>query len=163
MKKITTISLFIFFAVVVAILVAGLIFYQNKKILSTDNSPINNTGKVNAASVQQITLNSAEISKHNSRTDCWMIINNKVYNVTSYLSAHPGGADTMTPYCGQEATQAYDTKDIGRPHSNNASAMLNDYYIGDLNQTIGGQQIQQTIQQTNSVQPSGRNREYEDD
>jgi len=56
--------------------------------------------------------------------------------VTGYLTIHPGGAGTITPYCGQEATQAFATKDIGRPHSSRAASMLNDYYVGDLNQTV---------------------------
>ncbi|MDP1709973.1 MAG: hypothetical protein Q8L21_03735 [Candidatus Komeilibacteria bacterium] len=35
----------------------------------------------------------------------------------------------IAPYCGQEATQAFDTKDIGRPHSTGAAALLGNYHI----------------------------------
>ncbi len=121
--------------------------------------PVNNPTQTNGA-----ILNMTEIAKHNSRSDCWLLINNKVYNVTSFLSAHPGGASTITPHCGQEATQAFNTKDIGRPHSGTAASMLASYYIGDLNQTTSQQQIQQNVQNTNTVvPPTGGGREGEDD
>ncbi|RYR06290.1 hypothetical protein Ahy_B06g086045 isoform A [Arachis hypogaea] len=32
----------------------------------------------------------SEVSTHNKRTDCWIIIKNKVYDVTSYVEEHPG-------------------------------------------------------------------------
>lgn len=38
-----------------------------------------------------ITLSLNEISRHRLASDCWLIINNQVYNITSYLSVHPGG------------------------------------------------------------------------
>ena len=34
----------------------------------------------------------AEVSKHCFQHDCWVIIDNKVYDVTSYVPRHPGGA-----------------------------------------------------------------------
>ncbi len=109
-----------------------------------------------------VTLNMAEIAKHNSASDCWMIISNKVYNVTGAISSHPGGAGPIILHCGQDATQAFATKDIGRPHSSNAASMLTSYYIGDFNQTIGQQTIQQTIQQTNTVVPPTQGRGEDD-
>jgi len=182
MKKLITISLFIFWAVVVAVLTAGLVFYQNNK--NTNNqlargnfltgAPIGINGlpaNSSNASGSQAALNNqnqtsslslAEIAKHNNSNDCWLLINNKVYNVTSFLSAHPGGAGTIIPHCGQEATQAFNTKDIGRPHSGSAASMLASYYIGDLNQQTSQQQIRQNVQNTNTVTPATRGGEEED-
>jgi len=158
MKKLVGLSLFIFWTVVTSTLVAGFVFYQGKASAPASQSP--------GPAIQGqagVILNAAEIVKHNSINDCWMIINGKVYNVTSYLSFHPGGIGTILPYCGGEATAAFDTKGgRGNPHSGNANALLADYYIGDFNQTVG----QQQINGTNLPQPntgSRRRYEYEDD
>jgi len=33
----------------------------------------------------------SDVQKHNTSGDCWMILSGGVYNVTSYISQHPGG------------------------------------------------------------------------
>jgi cytochrome b involved in lipid metabolism len=130
-KKLTTISLIIFWIIIITLFVAGFIFYQNKK----NNKLINSN--------ENVTLNMAEIAKHNKQTDCWMLINGKVYNVTSYFGKHPGGNANMTATCGKDATAAYMTKDPNAStsdsrsaHSSNAISLLANYYIGDLDQVI---------------------------
>jgi len=162
MKKLITISLFIFWALVVAILTAGLVFYQNNKntadrpyqnYLAGNNSSITSGGSADAnlsgnqSSTpamqnlgQVITLSLTEIAKHNKASDCWLLINNKVYSVSSYLSSHPGGAGTIIPNCGKEATQLFNTKGSKDPHSANANSMLADYYVGELNQVFNNNQ-----------------------
>ena len=32
-----------------------------------------------------------EVGKHNSVRDLWLVINDKVYDVTKYATTHPGG------------------------------------------------------------------------
>ena len=32
-----------------------------------------------------------EVSKHNNSKSCWIIINDSVYDITEFLSLHPGG------------------------------------------------------------------------
>jgi|GEM_PF-409347 len=161
MKKLTTISLFIFWAVVVAILVSGLVFYQNNKVkpagnfAGTVNTPSDQNSNlanglasgVNPASspaalannqAADFQLSMAEIAKHNTSGNCWLLINNEVYDVTSFMAAHPGGAGTIIPNCGKESTQAYNTKGSNKSHSSNANSMLADYFIGNLNQVFPG-------------------------
>jgi len=153
MKKLSTISLFIFGVIVTAILVAGLVFYQDKKNnkVSDFNTGVLVRDTINQlnASGKSLVLDMAEISKHNKQTDCWMLISGKVYNITSYFGSHPGGNDTMAATCGKDATVAYATKDPNASssssskdsHSRDAKSLLSDYYLGDLNQTIGSQDL----------------------
>ncbi|MCA9398080.1 hypothetical protein KC573_04575 [candidate division WWE3 bacterium] len=82
---------------------------------------------------------SAQVSQHNSRSDCWVIVSSKVYNVTSYVNKHPGGAaafDSST--CGHNIDLymqgVLTTAALGKKknHGSGAYADLNSYYIGNL-------------------------------
>ncbi len=42
-----------------------------------------------------------EIEKHASQDDCWLVINNKVYDATSVLDWHPGGKASLLAYAGK--------------------------------------------------------------
>jgi cytochrome b involved in lipid metabolism len=75
-----------------------------------------------------------EISKHNSEQSCWIVIGNKsnggakVYDITKFLSEHPGGSEILMDFAGKDADDMFE--DIG--HSQGARKTLNTYYIGDL-------------------------------
>lgn len=47
-------------------------------------------------------VDSEELSMHGSPSDCWVLYEGEVYDVTSYLLQHPGGAGAITPYCGKD-------------------------------------------------------------
>ena len=32
-----------------------------------------------------------QIAKHNTKSDCWVSIDDKVYDLTEFISLHPGG------------------------------------------------------------------------
>ena len=53
-------------------------------------------------------VTAAELARHSTRDDCWCAIHGKVYNVTSFLDDHPGGANIMVKYAGKDATRAFD-------------------------------------------------------
>ncbi|XP_048401276.1 acyl-CoA Delta-4 desaturase isoform X3 [Stegostoma tigrinum] len=48
-----------------------------------------------------------EIQKHNSRTDKWLVIDRKVYNVTNWALKHPGGIRVISHFAGEDATDAF--------------------------------------------------------
>ncbi|XP_074297345.1 cytochrome b5-like [Silene latifolia] len=79
-----------------------------------------------------------EVSSHNSRGDCWIIIHSKVYDVTKFLEEHPGGEDVLLASTGKVATK--DFEDIG--HTDNAKALMNKYYLGDIDEaTVPAKEI----------------------
>ncbi|XP_036181756.1 fatty acid desaturase 2-like protein FADS2B isoform X3 [Myotis myotis] len=45
-----------------------------------------------------------EIQRHNQETDQWLVINRKVYDVTSWADRHPGGRRVLNHYAGEDAT-----------------------------------------------------------
>lgn len=74
-----------------------------------------------------------DVSLHNSKEDCWTIIHDKVYDITDYISKHPGG-DAILEGCGKDATTLFETRPMGSgtPHSQKARDNLVNFYIGDL-------------------------------
>ncbi|MGB4965773.1 MAG: cytochrome b5-like heme/steroid binding domain-containing protein [Microgenomates group bacterium] len=96
-------------------------------------------------------LNIDEIAKHSQATDCWIIIESKVYVVNDYLTHHPGGAGRIIPYCGADATQAFITKGGKGTHSAEAFRQLGIVYIGDVN----GKIIQQPDKNSINALPVG--------
>ncbi|KAF2303999.1 hypothetical protein GH714_026128 [Hevea brasiliensis] len=71
----------------------------------------------------------AEVSLHNKRTNCWIIIKEKVYDVTSYVEEHPGG-DAILAHAGDDSTEGF----YGPQHATRVFDMIEDFYIGDLEQ-----------------------------
>ena len=49
----------------------------------------------------------AELQKHGKRTDAWLAIRGKVYNVTQYMDFHPGGVDELMKGVGKDATKIF--------------------------------------------------------
>lgn len=49
-------------------------------------------------------LSFQEVAKHNSRNDCYVILYNKVYDMTEFLPHHPGGPQIIIKYAGKDAT-----------------------------------------------------------
>lgn len=126
---------------------------------NADNSNTNNGSLSPINSVSGIALTAAEVAKHASSADCWFIYNTSVYNLTAYLSSHPGGASQITPFCGKDATAAMNTKAGQGTHSSQAFADLAAYIIGTLNSTVDNG----TIVNTNQPPPGGNRNIGEDD
>jgi cytochrome b involved in lipid metabolism len=79
-------------------------------------------------------LNASDVAIHGTADSCWLVISNKVYDVSSYLNQHPAGAGAIIPYCGKEATAAFDGSSGGHAHSGSARKLLDSFYIGNLSQ-----------------------------
>lgn len=74
----------------------------------------------------------AEVASHNRQDDCWMAIEGQVYDLTSYLPAHPAAPEVILAWCGREASQAWQTKTSNRAHSPYAYNLLPQYRTGAL-------------------------------
>lgn len=72
-----------------------------------------------------------QVSQHATQSDCWVVINNHVYDITSYFGMHPGGNDILKKYCGKDGTSGFKTKEksSSSDHSQNAYTTLELYRI----------------------------------
>ena len=127
------------FGIIGFLVVIGLVLYYVNQYNQQSTSPINNSSNIQVQPTSMETTNNSltlsEVAKHNTASDCWQIINNSVYNLTEYLVSHPGGARIMIPYCGAEATEAYNNKgNRNQPHSSRADQDLIPLKVGDLSQ-----------------------------
>ncbi len=89
--------------------------------MAPDAAPSGSTDRV---------ISSQELAQHARSDDCWLAIRGGVYDITKYLPDHPSRSGVVEPWCGKEATQAYETKTKGRKHSEAADKMLPTYRIG---------------------------------
>ncbi|KYQ90085.1 hypothetical protein DLAC_08669 [Tieghemostelium lacteum] len=81
-----------------------------------------------------------EIAQHNTVDSCWMIIYNKVYDITSYIPSHPGGKNALLRFAGKDGTENVQF------HSNRMLELLNNnYFIGHLAKD------QQTVAQSRCI------------
>lgn len=90
-----------------------------------------------------------DLALHKTKTDLWIAVHGKgeldsrksfgtldpfsniydiVYDVTSYVRDHPGGADVLRDVAGTDATAAYE--EVG--HSEDADEILKTFFIGTL-------------------------------
>jgi hypothetical protein len=67
-----------------------------------------------------------EVDKHNSKNDKWVVIHDKVYDISKYVKDHPGGEEILMEL--GDRTEIFE--DIG--HSKDAKLKLKEFYIGDL-------------------------------
>lgn len=94
-----------------------------------------------------VSMTSSEVAKHSSSADCWIVITGNVYDVTGFLRAHPGGAGAISPYCGRDASAAFNGQ-----HPSSYLSSLAGYLLGPL----GGQTVSAPSQQPSS-QPAVAN------
>jgi cytochrome b involved in lipid metabolism len=78
-------------------------------------------------------LTAAEVAKHDSASDCWSIVKGKVYDLTSFVSRHPGGQSEIKAICGRDGSSSFLSQHSGDSQANN---QLSGFVLGELNATI---------------------------
>ncbi|XP_026233731.1 cytochrome b5 isoform X2 [Anabas testudineus] len=91
-----------------------------------------------------------EIRVHNMSNDTWLIIHDKVYDISRFLEEHPGGEEVLLEQAGADATESFE--DVG--HSTDAREMLQQYYIGELHMDDRKKDKAKEVQATDSGESS---------
>ncbi|XP_052870256.1 cytochrome b5-like isoform X1 [Anopheles cruzii] len=73
-------------------------------------------------------LSLAEVADACKDGDALLVIHDKVYDVTKFLTEHPGGEEVLIEAAGKDATADFD--DVG--HSTDAKEQMKQYVVGEL-------------------------------
>jgi len=70
-----------------------------------------------------------KVRENNSASSCWSIINGNVYDLTKWISSHPGGRSAITGICGRDGTSTFNGKHRG---DGGPASILTGYLLGPL-------------------------------
>ncbi|KAK6333332.1 hypothetical protein TWF718_011147 [Orbilia javanica] len=70
----------------------------------------------------------SDVAAHDTKESMYVVIDEKVYDVSAFVDEHPGGEEVMMDVAGQDGTEAFE--DVG--HSDEAREILSKYLIGNL-------------------------------
>lgn len=97
MKKIIILIL------VIVVALSVMFVYSNWKA-EKDLQDFANSANPNSTTTKTYTV--AEVSVHNTKSNCWLMINGEVIDVTAFVDKHPGG-DVILQGCGKDATSMF--------------------------------------------------------
>lgn len=132
-------------AIIAAVLILGILglvaFNQTKDEGSKNNTTAPSNSNQGDSQEPAKTFTAEEVGTHSSKEDCWAIINGSVYDLTNFISSHPGGEEIIRA-CGIDATTLFETRTTqdgetvgsGSPHSSSAASQLESLKIGELAQ-----------------------------
>ena len=71
----------------------------------------------------------ADVAKHGTASSCWTAIDGNVYDVTDWITRHPGGQRPILGLCGKDGSSAFDNQHGGQSRP---AAELKQFLIGTL-------------------------------
>lgn len=135
-KHLTTATIVISSILITSVIAAGLVIRE-----MNPSASFNQSQNASAVTANLVKLTPEEIARHKTESDCWMIIEGNVYNLSSFSSGHPGGKQAIVNFCGKDGTTAFKTKGGNSSHSQTAVQMLTKFLIGPLGEDIRIQNI----------------------
>jgi hypothetical protein len=70
-----------------------------------------------------------KVRENNSASSCWSIISGNVYDLTKWISSHPGGRSAITGICGRDGTSTFNGRHRG---DGGPASVLTGYLLGPL-------------------------------
>lgn len=106
-------------ALTVAVGHSGAVAVWQEEIAATE-SVAPSPSPTSQAISQALTMQ--EVTAHATADDCWTVVDGLVYDLTSWIDQHPGGAGPIEALCGVDGTQAFRGMHGTEPAPNEALA-----------------------------------------
>jgi predicted heme/steroid binding protein len=136
--------------IAIVIIIAGIVVFKSKPSTPVDQSNVEvvddttvpttdattgevvtptpvTTGITAAPGAKTFTL--ADVAKHNSQSSCYSAVNGVVYDLTSWITRHPGGEREILSICGKDGSSAFNGQHSGQ---GKPETMLASFKIGTL-------------------------------
>ncbi len=78
-----------------------------------------------------------EVGRHHRTDDAWVIVDSRVFNITTFLDMHPGGLEILKEHLGHDVSTIMRDEN-SHQHTGPAYELLDEYYVGEL---ADGQQV----------------------
>lgn len=78
---------------------------KTKRMPTKQVTPRKNLVAEKTANLKEHIISIEELSKNNTSKSAWVAVDGKVYDVTNWISKHPGGSDVILMAAGRDATQ----------------------------------------------------------
>jgi cytochrome b involved in lipid metabolism len=71
----------------------------------------------------------ANVKLANTSSKCWTVIDGNVYDLTKWITSHPGGASAILFLCGKDGTSSFKAQ---HENQNRPAMNLAQYLLGPL-------------------------------
>ena len=119
----------------IAVFLIGLavIIYQGRPIKQIEPGELE--GDISAVVVDELSpadgfYTLGQVASHDRPEDCWSAVGGAVYDLTTWIDRHPGGARPIINLCGKDSTEAFNRQHGGSALAQSALILLK---IGEIN------------------------------
>lgn len=92
-------------------------------------------------------FSSADVSAHDEVKDCWITISGKIYDLTDFITLHPGGETNISWHAGTDGTQIF----MDQGHSIKHLETLEKYLIGYLDDSTSSKPGRRSLSGSHSL------------
>jgi cytochrome b involved in lipid metabolism len=133
---------------IVSLILTGLVGHSGAeatwkdRIAQTQIPALEDSAPSASAPAGMINLSTTEIKIHNTKSDCWSIVNGKVYNLTTYVQKHPGGSAVITNICGKDGTNSFANEHNTQSKPN---SVLTGFLLGSVGTSVTKDAVNEVI------------------
>ncbi len=99
-------------------------FVVGAVVIIVNGRPVAAPSLITTAEASSNTYTMADVAAHAVDADCWSAVNGSVYDLTSWVSRHPGGANAIKAMCGSDASGSFNAQHSSFPAAQNALILL---------------------------------------